>query len=318
MVTYLLFAIINSVVHLAASFKNPASYRYPQNDNQLIRALIVYGYTQLILIFIVFPNWASGYAFLLVLFLLAICVTIALRCAHSLYKRWQSTNIMFQSGKQRTTVGDGSISKVLQLKIFSKWSPLLLKNFIKIQKERNALHFILVGIFIIIAYLISVNNEAESDRLAVLFAITCIYAYYYSSRALNLFSQEEESTLLIYSLPFHSSNFYFSIFSPLILWMYIILTFLALLMLLSSSAFISVVSFWLKSILAATIFLVASCNYGLASYPDIRKTRQQFFRWTLTLIIFSAVFYKYHILIICFMILLSFVPLRKIKLYRIE
>ena len=173
-------------------------------------------------------------------------------------------------------------------------------------------------IFIICAYLVSMNNENIGDAISVLFGIFCFYTILFSYRVINQFASSLESPSLIYLLPLKKRDLYICHFIPTLGWVFLVAFLFTVLILTSGSSLESAGIFLLKSIAAGFIFLQGSFNYTLGSYPDIKKAKKQVIYWCVLLLILSAIFYVFAIIVVLFMVMVSLYQLKKIKFYKVS
>lgn len=318
---FFLFVVLNTLLHFYVSLKgkNLRKYVYPNRNNPIIMVATILGYAIFQLSIIVIPSLASGYQFGIVLGLSLVGNYSLLSLAHVFFSKWQIKNLAFQMRADRTTKFMSSWCQISNpFRLFPRLNPLLLKNLVKIKREKNTVSVILMTILIMFAYLVIMNNETTEDRISVLFAVSCIYSFLFAFRSMTQFSADEESPELVYSLPLVRRDCYFSFFVPAIAWLSIVMTSLAILILISGSALSLAGLFLLKSFVAASAFLLVSFKYAAASYPDMKKAQKKFSYWMIALIILTAAFYKYRILIVSLMIILPFFQLRNVRFYRIE
>ncbi len=315
---FILFVVANTVLHLLSSLKgrNPGSYAYPGRTNPIIIAVIILGYAVSQMSFIITPALASGYQFWIVFILLLLGNSASLVLARFLFSKWQTKNSAFQMWADQTiTVRSSWLRASNQFRLFAKTDPFLLKNLLKIRRENTGFSMILTAMFIMLAYLISMNNENINDSISVLFAISCIYSFLIAFRTINQFSPDEESPDLVYSLPLRTWNLYFSVFIPAMGWLAVVLA--SLTILISGGAGSLAGSFLLQSLFAAAAFLLVASNYALGSYPDIKEAQKRFLYWTTALMVLTAVLYKYRIITVSLLIILPFLQLRKVRFYRV-
>jgi len=266
---------------------------------------------------IIEPRLASGYLFWIVFGLLLTAGYVSLLVARILFDKWQRRNLAFRMSVGSTT-GARPISLPFtnSVDMFSKLSPLLCKNLLKIMREKQSFSVVLTASYVFLVYMVSMNNVFLQDRISVLLALSYLYSFIYAYRSTNHFSPDEESPALIYAFPYRKSEFLLSVFTPAIAWLAIVITFLTCMILISGSGVVSAGRFWLQSFLVASTVLSIAANLALAFYPEIKEAQKRFVRWTIILVLLMAAFYRFHIVIAILLVSLSFYMLHRMKFYK--
>ena len=318
---YFIFIVLKVSLHLLIAVKRKGFevYKYPDQNNPILMILNITGFALSQLVFILNPQLSSGTFFVIfMIFLSSICLSL-LMLAHKFFNRWKNGNLVFRIKADSTKEmisSEYSGSNLFQK--YPKFHPILIKNILKIIKGKNRLSLLLTVVFISFAYLVSLNNERLEDSIAVLFGILCFYTFLFSYRAINQFTSNNESPELIYLLPLKKWDLYVYHFVPLWLWIAIVALLCTILILVSCSSLALAGIFLLKSMAAGFIFLQGALNYTLGSYPNNKKAKKHFLYWCVSMLVLSAVFYIYAIIVIILMVIISFFPLRKMKLYKVS
>jgi hypothetical protein len=149
----------------------------------------------------------------------------------------------------------------------------------------------------------------------VLLGLFLIYSSIFSVRAIQNFSEDIESTRLVFSFPLTKIQFYVSNFIPLFFWLFCVLIFLFFLVLVSGSSFQQASTFLLQAAFSIFIFLSIALNCGLAYYPDYKDGQMKFFYFLLALVLLSTIFFKFVVWTAIFISMISFIPCGKAKMY---
>ncbi len=322
-VAYLSAMAAMAVVHLFISlkFNRFKSHNYLTKPNPLVQCLVLLGFEGMQIAIILNPFSASKLNILIIVLIQCSFVLILIRLAEKLFIKLHN-----QNSWSKVSVPRGKAVKItdsLFLKIIGYLSkrsfsnPLLLKNMIRSGRAKSGVsNIISSGVFIAIAYLMAMNNPNLEDGIAVLYVLTVIYILFYCYRLISRMGTDLESTKIIFTLPISTRQFYYSIFWPAIVWTLIIYTSITFLLFIAGSNLYQVSFFWLKSFTASLLLLTIAMNCGLANYPGTKTAQQHFSKWIMALIFAGALLYKYRILIAITITLMSYISLRKVKLFR--
>jgi len=318
---YIIIIIIKICLHIFIAIKRKGFeiYKYPIQNNPIIMALIITGFALTQLACIVNPALSSGTFFVIsVMMSGAVCFSL-LFLAQKLFDRWKNENLAFRirtDGSEEMLSSGHTVSNFFQR--FPDFNPLLIKNILKIVRGKNRISLLLTVIFILCAYLLSLNNERIEDSIAVLFGILCFYAFLFAYRTINQFTSDHEPPELIYLLPLKKKDIYVFHLLPLWGWFFIVAFLCTMLILVSGSPLSSAGIFLLKSMAAGFIFLQVAFNYTFSAYPDNKKAKKHFIYWCFTMVILSAIFYVSAIAVIVLMFIVSIFPLKKINFYKVS
>jgi hypothetical protein len=324
-ILFLLFCLVlinNITWHLfwATPQKRTHHVDYPSRFHPLIQTLSIFIFLLILITLIIFPGLLSGYPFFIVFFILIAGNSMALFWAMKTFQRWKESNSGYISKRSRKMR-----YRLTYIELFnkmSKWYPLknmnpfLIKNILhSLRMKTNAANSLLTLILILIFYLISMNNKTIEDSIHVLMGLFLIYVVIFSVRSIQNFGEEIESIRSIYSLPVTRQQFYLSHFLPLFLWLFGVLGILCLLSLISGGSVNQIGLFWLKSIFSIIIFLTIAINCGIAHYPHSKEAQSRFFYFLLALVLFATIFFKYIITVALSVFVVSFIPVRKIRMF---
>ncbi|MCG8607497.1 hypothetical protein MJD09_21255 [bacterium] len=314
-----LFLVLNAVLHYRLALtKRGARNPYPKRGQPLIHALTVVTYVSCQLAFVIAPKLAAGHWFWIVFFGLLLATYASVSLVRGLFRKWQIENLAFVRPAQEAG------SKKFRLLItnpFLTFRPVnawLVKNLVKAKREKNVASLVLTLMFILSAYLVSMNNRNAHDVATVLLAIMGIYAFLVAFRATNQLAPDEESPDWTYSLPLRMAELYISIFVPMFGWLCLVATSFAVLLFLSEAGLPLAAWFWLKSVLVASAVLSVACAYSVKFYPDMKQSQKRFLYWLVIGIILTAAFYPYRIFVLSLMVFWPFLPFRRIPLYRVS
>jgi len=325
LITFLLFCLmiaINIALHfkISSTSKRFQNINYPARSHPVILFLTIFLFVLIEVNWIVFPSLISGFGFFFVLIGFVLGLVVSIFWIFSVFNIWVESNARFKTKthlriKRKRSYRDiaAKLNKFLPL---LKANPLLTKNVLQtLRIKTNFANTFLTLLLIIISYLIAMNNETIEDSLWVLLGLFLIYSLIFSVRAIQNFSEDIESTWLVYSFSLTKIQFYVSNFIPLFFWLFCVLIFLFFLVLVSGSSFQQASTFLLWSAFSIFIFLSIALNCGLAYYPDSKDGQMKFFYFLLAFVLLSSIFFKYVIWVAFFISMISFIPCRKAKMY---
>ena len=303
----------NTLLHLL-----PGNY-YPEKNNPLIYALSITGYALLHLFFIVNAKVMSGYRFLLTVVLLIIFNYSLVIISRKIFSRWQSNNRAY-SMRAVSPRADSSTVPLARTNLFLRFprtNPLLLKNMVKVAREKSSFSTLLTLFFIATIYFISMNNELMNDSISVLFVLFCGYAFLFSFRGIDTFSREEEAPEIIHLLPVNKTGVFGAALLPSLVWLTAMSLLFGALVAFSGAEFAAAAQLIGKSLLAGISLLLVAFAFALSCYPDAKTAKKRYLYWALFTTVFSAIFYVYSYIILCCMILAPLFTLRRVHFYRV-
>ena len=289
---------------------NPLSLLHPVLS---LMVILYFGLGELIIILV--PEWATGSTFWAWLGLLAALSMLLWQTARLAFSKWQRMNTIFLHPANE------SVKSVL-VNSYDQWfrakglDPLLISNLLKILRTNNKAALALTMTFIILGYQVSRNNARHDDFLAVLLGISIFYGAIFTYRAMRAFSEFEQAPEVIYAIPLSKRQVYASVFLPAFVWLAGIFSAFGFLSWIATSSVTLAGKFWLDAMTAGTALLLAAVNYSLGHYPDLKKAQQGFTFWGLVLLILSALFYPYRILVLLLMTIYSIRPLQRFQFFR--
>ncbi|MBN2354508.1 hypothetical protein JXO59_00260 [candidate division KSB1 bacterium] len=316
MLTILSYGLVISLVliaHLETGRNSRINYLYRLAPWRTLLSIAFFAL--LICTGLVVPQLISGVFFWPVVAVLVTVIFALLRLAQLRFERWRRQNRAFVSPevrKDRRNVGRGRMSLLFDR--ISALNPWLGKNLLAALRRRQGGVLFLTALFIALSYLASMNNQLMHHRMYVLLAIAAIYSVFFAAQTIDRFASSEESTQIIYALPVSKSAWYGSIFFPALGWLTGIYTLFGALIAMYSLKLATY--FWLQSLFIGVVVLILALNSALISFPDVKTGKKYFIYLILAMIVLSALFYKYHLLIMILMILFSLLRIFRVKLYR--
>lgn len=309
---------LNIVIQLARALRKTRTTKYiwPVQTNPFIQILLIFLLALSFTIMISRPFLASGFSFWVIFCgALASCYILTILTEH-LFDKWQQGNLVFLSDPVGREQKNQSIDIFRFLNGIPTLSPFLQKSIVKYAREKNLLSLFLTFSFVTSLYWMAMNNEVK-DGLAVLFAISCLFALTVAARCIQQLSPEEESPDWVFSLPLKKGDLYLSIFLPGIARMgFVIISMTALGALFSRATMISLITFLAKAQLVTMIMLGVACSYAIYHYPVVETAKRQFLKWVLVTIVLGALLYKYIYVVMVVMSIWPFIQLRRLKLFR--
>ncbi len=252
----------------------------------------------------------SGLSFWIIIFT-ALSVIAALFLIYiNRVETWQGHNQLYHSAVQRYARTSS---------LWRRWlwhlPPLLIKNFMRIEREKSRFTTILTAIFILCGYLVSRNNQRVDDFNAIMNAAVIGYAILFSYKYQNMFSTDMEPRRFIYALPVRRSDVYLATLIPALIWVIIISFIFSLLTLRAHAELLTSLFFWLKSGSVSAGFVVVAVNFAFAAYPE--KTASKYFLyWGLAFLVMFALFYAYRYPVFFSLVVLSFFSVKNKRFYR--
>jgi hypothetical protein len=307
---YSMLTTLNSAIHFVSAQKkfNPLSTLNP-----------IFVFCAAFL-FLVFTSWAalvdqifSGYSFLLLVLIMMTAQATLILFHLRAFKKWRSANRIFNIHAVSSPKTRRSFWHTRQWRM----SPILLKNMLKIEREKSLFVLLLTATFVTCGYLVSRNNQRVDDFLAIMQTVLLMYAIIFSYRSQNILSTASESTQTIFSLPIRRLELYASSLLPLLLWMFLINTIFFLLSLTANISLEQGLLFWFKSFSLCGGLVLVAFNFSFAAYPNTKAAQTSFLYWGLVYLVLMALFFKYWYPIFLIMVGLSFLKLIKKKLYRV-
>ncbi len=316
--TYLPTCTLIALFHLFFA-GNKNAHDYLQKYNPIIPGLLFPGYLIINVVFVVTSEKTSSLAFLFiagaVLGVTALIYWLSKKRFHNLQNQsfWLKT---CTKNLYKTETPTPWIVRILNRWVPSlKNEPLLRKNILQSSRSASAVtQTFLTLVFLSLAYLMAMNNQAISDAVSVLLVILTIYFILYGFTTLNQFLPEVESPLVVYALPVTRMQFYLSVYLPAVSRLLLLNTCISIWLALKTVPISLVSGFWLESCLAVFMWITLSVNVGIANYPHVKQAKKQLTHWNLAIIVLGAIFYKYRLAVALLLLLLSFLPLRKLNL----
>lgn len=309
MVFYAGLTVANPVLHLALPLRR---FGILSRLHPLLVFLIVFFYDTGVTALVFADGALSGFSYWLALAAMIVWCGASLFYFQRLFGKWCATNGAYRT--MATVRGADVISTTNWQKWHWRLSPLLYKNILRLAREKSAFVTLLTAVFILCGYLVSRNNARLDDFLAILYAVTLIYAVLFAYKSQSYFSADEESTRLVYALPITKRAFYFSVFIPTGVWLILIVSIFAVLALFAGARWAAAV-FWLKAAAVGLGFLVAALNTAFGAYPDIKTAQNRFFLWALAVLAGLALLYGYRYLIFFVLVTGTFFRPARRKLY---
>ncbi len=310
--------LIFSHLSIVEKFKALRSFNYITKFNPLIIILsgTFYGVAQLLFLFA--AKDLTPLSLALTNSILLISTILLTWRAGRLFLKLHENNFWVKDwGTQQEKTTDRRSIKLLTNWASKVKNPFLFKNLILLFRSNSKLiNSGLTFAFIGVAYLLAMNNIALADSLTVLFACTVTYILLNNIVALNRLNQNEESSKILFSLPATKSRLYFSLFIPIGSGLIVTVSLLTFWLSLKGFPMSDLASFWLNLCIAILVALVIALNSGLGNYPDTKLARNHYLFWFFVIIVCSAVFYKFRILIALTISLVTFIELRKLKLFQ--
>lgn len=306
---YTILLTLNSAVHFKSiSHKfNPLSALHP-----VLTFLMSFLFLILTFAGVLLDSLSTGFSFwLTVLCILLVQLLFILFYLHS-FKHWHLGYKLFHASKNAVSTKIGASFWRRR-----KWqfSPLLIKNMLKIEREKSLFVLILTAVFVLCGYLVSRNNQRLDDFLAVLNASVILYAVIFAYRLHNVLSTENESTQIIFALPIRRTALYLSTLIPPLTWMFLMNSIFFLLALTANIELGEALVFWFKSFGLSAGFIIVSLNFAFTSYPETKSAQTNFLYWGLLYLALMALFFKYWHLIFLIMVALTFLKMFNKKMY---
>jgi hypothetical protein len=311
---HLLVLLAAHTIHLTWMIRPSEKKNLVYRSDPLISAGAIFIFSLLVLAGLVFPRLLSdGWYWPVITGVVLLMVIIASLNAH-LFGVWLQNNNIFRApmlakGSYRWTLF-GSIAA------FRRFNPWLWSNLLRTARRRHNGLLLMTASFILLSYLASMNNRIWSDRADVLLALALIYAGVFAYQNMSQLAGEEASIGHLYALPVVTTSRLASQLIPAAIWLAALDAIF--------SGLIASYSLHLAGVFFARAFAIGAGMLCLAvasvacSFPDLKRAQRRYLYLLLTAVIGSSLFYRYHLLILAGIILVSLLPLTRINYYKIR
>jgi hypothetical protein len=275
----------------------------------------VAGFAALQFVFVTRPALAAGYAFWLALGAAAGATAVLVLLARRAFVPFQAHAVFFRTagGPDRRLRAPGRLDPFGRL---AALDPLLVKNAVRLWRERSPAAVVQTAVLAALVYLVATNNADPGDRARILLFFALVYAFLFALRQVERFTAEGEPPELLYALPVGRLRLYLAGLVPAAGVLAAVVAVLAAFVLASGGGAAAAVSFAGRAAGGGLVFLVLAANAGLSRYADPAGARARYLAWALTLVVLASVFYPFRAFVVPPLVLLSFVPLRPLRLYR--
>jgi hypothetical protein len=315
-----LFCItLQTTLNLLVLPNSRARLHYPVKKNILIQGMIILYFESSLIMHLLIPITWSAWIFWSVGLLLLALTAALLIAANALFGRLLRDNYLALKPRPKTSAEP--ITRLTRLSrfvndIFQK-APLLAKNIVQMQRAKtNASAIILAALFLLSAFLLAMNNRHIEDRINVLFGLMILYVVLYGSAVINRHNAQTESTQLIFTLPVNTKQFYFSLLTPALGWLFAVNTAMTIALISAGADPEQLGIFWIKSIFCSAAILTLASSAAVICYPDTRSAQKRFGYWLLAIIIACTILWSWRFYLTAAAAGLSLLPLRGMRFYR--
>jgi hypothetical protein len=287
---------------------------FPNRNHPMITGISILFFALFHWTFLMNPVLVSGAAFWIAVAAAGMCIAAIPVLARRAFTKWLQAN-----GIHRSAGRDGSFSGAFLLRFPGRLPgipPLLLKNFIRGARMTHPVSYLMTAAFVLALARVSMNNQSLADRMSVMVGVIAVFSCLFSYGVMTRLSEGNEPAQLLYSLPMRKRTLYLSEFLPAFSGLALINAVLSAVLFVSSRDAGSSAALWLKSTAVSAVFLLLAVNTAVADYPDVKKARRKYMIRLFAMVMASAVFYRFHEAAVLLILILSFLPLRRLCLYR--
>ncbi len=319
---WLVAIILNVGVQLFASLVSRGQAGFPTRYVSLWLALSLLGYVVCQVVMLASPSLISGASFWILLLSCLAAIPPLVLCTHVLFGKWLRAGRHVAGEEHRREShhlrpGRRAPAQALGL-CFGRLQvcPLVMKGSLCAWRRLSLASLFSMTALLWLGYLMASNNLDAQSRAWVLLGVFVLYCLLHAHQTMGLFSPEDESPQLVYSLPVTKLDLYLSMLIPgatgPLLWA----TGYAVLLWVSGCGAEVAIRFRLIASLSAISLVAVATNFAVGLYPNHKVGQRRFLVWTSCLVLGAAVAGRHIPLVIVPWIAVSFLSLVDTRLHR--